>query len=498
MRHYSALIGGKHVDTAEHAYALDIAALLNPSPELSSLVMSNDPALDSHPLVLGSVAMATPELQDQALEAAAAAWPEWMRFPVAQRLQLVRHARRLLRQRRDDLTDLMMAEGCPRVLADWQLDSVNHAMSEETLTLHASQLSQEFVHDGVRLLLRRLPDGVVCFNPPRNAPASNSFMCVPALAGGNSVVVRVPRSCPMSLTFALTEIVAPALDACGAPPGTLNIFCADQPPTMRKWLSSPLVNDIFFFGNSQNGMSVERRCVEAGKKAILELSGNDGLLVWHDADLSLAAAALGECFLGSGQICMAPKYAIVHPLIADELLARVAAIAAAQRSGDPRTPGVTLSPVLQRARFFHTMRTALDDGAALVCGGQPIDANFVEPTVVRFDGFTSSSVIRTEKFFPLLPIVVPPAGPSLLDPAIDFMNANPYGLRNSLWSTDPAVIDRFLARMLNGGNLRVNLSHLSCHPYLPTHGGTGLSGGPCGEANFSLLRTTHLQAAAIA
>src|SRR5262249_10201585 len=86
----------------------------------------------------------------------------------------------------------------------------------------------------------------------------------------------------------------------------------------------------------------------------------------------------------------------------------------------------------------------------------------------------------------------------MLRGCLQFMENNPYGLRNSLWSNDPGIASEFCDHLSNGGVLKVNDSHIGFVAAMPTHGGTGLSGGPFGECNFPLLRTTHLQGISIA
>lgn len=534
-RHHPAYVGGRSVDTDEVTYGVDVAALLDPagSADLWERLLAGDPGVATHSYVIGSVAMAGEPLVKEAIEAAAEAAPRWARVPLATRLAMIGRARQLLLAHREPLTELMMAEGHPRVLAEWQVTGGANALDERSVAWWATQMEQELDLDGRRMRLVRRPDGVVCVNPPRHAPTGNGLLALGPLAAGNSVVVRVPRSLPMSLSYLLAEVFVPALEECQAPPGTLNVICADQPSVMQQWLDSPLVSTIFYFGTSAYGIELEQRCVAAGKKPVLELSGNDGVLVWRDADLDHAAAALGEAFLGSGQICMAPNHVLAHPAIADELLERLVAVAGEQRAGHPSADGVTLSPVLRPDRFAEALDSALAGGARLVCGGRRIDRDgrpddrglFVEPTVVRIDGLPAAAthrVVREETFFPLLPVVVPEPGggggggggagggdsgggggrsaddPDLLDRMIAFLNANRYGLRNSLWARDPVVIDQFVARVTNGGNLRVNESHLAFHRVLPTHGGAGLTGGVWGEANYPILRTSRLQAAVIA
>jgi acyl-CoA reductase-like NAD-dependent aldehyde dehydrogenase len=311
--------------------------------------------------------------------------------------------------------------------------------------------------------------------------------------------------------YLVRELFAPVLRELGAPPGTLNGICGKPVEVLDRWLAHPLVNDIFYFGGTEEGLRIQRECVERGKKPILELAGNDGLVVWHDADLALAAEAITESFVGSGQICMVPNYVVAHPAIADELLTLVRERAAEIRPGYPDDEGVLLAPVRRSEKFFALLASAVEQGATIACGGRRVELDgtpseagvFLEPTVVRVDGLAGArelDVVRHETFFPLLPFIVPHPGADtdLLDLVLAFVNSNEYGLRNSLWSGSDDVIDTFVERVHNGGLLKVNDSHIGFLPYVPTHGGTGLTSGTFGEANYPMLKTTHVQGVSIA
>lgn len=416
---------------------------------------------------------------------------------------------RILR-RAEEFLDILIAEGHPRRLAEWELSGFLRGLDPSSLTWIGQQLHREFADRSRRLLLTRKPDGVVCVNPPQNAAASNAGIGILALIAGNTLVVKAPRSTPLGVMFLYRELVAPALDRHGAPAGTLNIVSGPTQQLLKQWLSSPLVNDVIFFGDSEAGLDFATACVAKGKKPIVELSGNDGFVVWRDADLDAAAEALLECFFGSSQICMVPKYAIVHPVIADAFLVRFLARVRTIHPGFPEDPSVLLSPVLKAHKFFEFLSEATKRGAEQLTGGKRVDVAgqpsltgaFIEPTVVRVDGLDLADklrCVREETFFPLLPIVVPEpiADQLLLERIIRFLNANEYGLRNSLWATDHSVVDEFVQGVCNGGLLKVNDSHIGFVPYLATHGGTGRTGGPFGELNYVALRTTHLQGVSI-
>jgi acyl-CoA reductase-like NAD-dependent aldehyde dehydrogenase len=512
---YPSHVGGRDIDADRHVYTVSTRSILD--DVFASLTLKRrleqgalDPAAAGDSVV-GRCAVADADTVRLASQAAAAAAPGWAAVPLATRMRLGAGIRERLHAHHADLVEVLVAEGNPRALVEWQVAGLFETFSEQTLGWCARQMHQEFRHGPRTLLVRRMPDGVVCVNPPQNAPAASALFGITALLAGNAVVVRAPRSAPLGVMYALRELVLPVLAELGAPAGTLNMFCARPGPVMREWLDSPQVDDIFYTGGVDKGLAIERHCVERGKKPILELAGNDCLVVWRDADLDLAVEALLECFYGSGQICMVPNQVIAHPAIADDLLDLLCAAVAGIRPGFPEDDGVLLTPVLRSERFFGYVRDAVERGARVVHGARRLEVDgsacdtglFLEPTVLRIDGLAGSreiDAVREETFFPLLPVIVPaPASDAqLLDQVLGFVNSNPYGLRNSLWATDPLVIDRFVSQVGNGGLLKVNDSHIGFLPYLPSHGGTGLTGGVFGEANYLMLRTSHLQGVSVA
>lgn len=513
---YSAYIGGEDFTGSGWVYTVSSQSLLEDvftSVKLKR-ALEKDPDPNSiaaqHPYVVGRCAIIADDDVDLATEAAAGALDTWAAVPLADRMRLGERFREQLVAHQDTLLDILVAEAHPRKLARWELTCLLQVFSKASCSYYAQQMYAEFHQGPRRLIVRRQPDGVVCVFPPQNAPAPSAALAVLALMAGNTLVVRAPRSIALSTYYIMRELVAPLLEELGAPPGTLNVICGRPRPMLDHWLAHPLVDDILFFGGSEEGLRFERDCVARGKKPILELAGNDGLLVWKDADLVLAAEAITEAFYGSGQICMVPNYVLVHPDIAEDLLAEVRRQTAEIRPGFPQDDDVVLSPVRRSERFFKLLDQATGLGGEIITGGRRVEVDgtpstsgvFLEPTVVRVDGLDEAreyDIVREETFFPLLPIVVLHEAPDeeLLDQAIRFLNANRYGLRNSLWARSPEVIDRVVARLRNGGLLKVNDSHIGFLPYLPTHGGTGLTGGAFGEANYPIIKTSHLQGVSI-
>lgn len=515
MRSYPLLIGGAEEGGKGWTYVIHASDLIrdleNAFTFKRQLELGNiDPFCSHSPTIAGRCAWGGIEDCRRAIDAAWGASDEFSRFPLKERVALVAAVHEQLANRIDEFTEVLISEGHPKRLAEWEISGMLAGSSPETLEWLSGQLEHETHWQSRRLRIVRKPDGVVCVNPPQNAAASNSFMGLQALLAGNTLVVRAPQSAPLGVMYVYHELMRPVLREWKVPKGTVNVVSGAGRAMTKCWMDDPKVASILFFGDSKTGLRIGRECVEKGKKAVLELSGNDGLVVWKDADLDRAEAALLECFYGSSQICMVPKFAIVHPSIAGIFLERFVSRVRQLKPGYPDDPNTILTPTAKVAQFFEMLAEAEREGASTLCGGHQVDVDgsrshkglFVEPTVVSVSGFELASKLSCvchETFFPLLPIVIPePASDDeLIKRTVDFLNSNEYGLRNSLWSQDEPIVQRFTADVRNGGILKVNDSHIGFLPYISTHGGSGRSGGPYGEMNYASLRLSRLQGIAI-
>ena len=439
MRSYQLFIDGQDCDGEGWNYTVRASAfLVDPIAAFElkrALELGEKDPADAPPEVVARCAWGADEANDRALAAAASASSEFARTPRDVRHQIGIDFHDGVAAHAEELVEILIAEGHPRRLAEWEIRGVLEATAPESIDWYFQQLHQEISDGPRRVILARKPDGVVCLNPPQNAAGSNSALGVGPLLAGNTLVVKAPRSTPLSVMFLYRDIVAPILERHGAPAGTLNIISGDSKRILRQWTRSPVVDDIMFFGDSSVGLKVGNECVTHGKKAILELSGNDGIVIWDDADLDAASAAMTECFYGSSQICMVPKYAIAHPAIAEELIERLLDRVSGIRPGYPEDPSVVLSPVLKADRFFDFLDEARESGAAILSGGRRVDVNGEAVGPRRSSSSRRSSqciglsrapaplCVREETFFPLLPVIVPEAGSDdgqLLDEVIRF------------------------------------------------------------------------------
>ncbi|UGY91014.1 aldehyde dehydrogenase family protein [Streptomyces gobiensis] len=510
---YAVLVGGERQSGQGWVHWPRAGALLSTPYDTMALKArldcgSADAADLDDARLAGRVALSTYAQGAETLRLARRAGKEWRRVPLDRRLGFVAAMYDALCERAEDMVAVLVAEGHPVRVARWELTVALSMIHRESLA-HARQLLEwRTEQSGRRIRLVRRPDGVVGLNAARNAGFLSSALGLLVLAAGNALVVNAPPAAPLAVAFLYHELVAPLLERHGAPPGTLSVLCSPSRPAVRQWLGSPDCDDIFYYGPARHGARLEAECLEHGKKPVLELSGNDAMVVWRDADLERAATAAAERYYGSGQLCIAPKFVVVHPDVADAFTALLHRRVAELRVGPPEDPDVVLSAVVKRGDCLDVLREAVEQGAEHLCGGELVDVEdkptargpFVRPVLLRAHGLAAARrmrAVREETFFPLMCVIVPDradhAGPDQLhDDIVEFVESNPYGLRNSLWASDPYVVERF-CDIGNGGVLKVNDSHVGCLPVLPTVGGTGLSGGTLGEANLPYLRTTRLQ-----
>lgn len=512
MRSYTTWIGGTERDPVRWIYGVTAQSLIDGdlgalSAKAAGDTLPIDGLPDGAQHLTGRMGVCSFDDVEDASRAARRASTEWARWSAADRCKLFDIVASLLAERRDEYAAVLVAEGHPAGLVQIEIDGLMASLTPEAKDETLRLLEDHREIGDRRVAYLRRPDGVIGLNPPANAAATNSLYGLGAIIAGNTIVVRAPTTVPLGTGWLWHEIVRPALQTLGAPAGVANLICYSAAEVLDHWRETPNIDTLVYFGSSARGLRFGEQWHQSGKKAVLELAGNDGVLVWHDADLDAAVNALMECFYGSAQICLVPKYAIVHPAVAEQVLDRLVARASAIVPHDLADPDAVLAPVLDQNGFFDVLENAIDNGCEILCGGRRLDGAgtytssgaFIEPTVLRVNGFdraVKTSAVTQETFFPLLPVVVADlhtTEDALLAECLDFMNANEYGLRNSVHCAAGQVVDEVLRSLHNGGIVKINDSHVATTTGAPTWGGTGLTGGPYGQTNIPALATTRLQ-----
>lgn len=513
MRKFTLLLNGKDLDTGIYEYYPYMDKVITDFRGTYRIITQ---------LKLGQLAEESPEAREyiyakycvgrddtnlKAIEAAHNASKTFRYMPLSIRRKILGDMHKNLLENKEELLKMFIVEGHPRRLAEWEFSGMEKGCRDESLDFFKKELWKEIGRiGGETMYWARKPDGVVCVSPPRNASASSSLIASYALLSGNALVIKPPLRMPLSTLFLWKEIVGEALRSNSAPDGTLNILVGNSSKISREWLESPYVNDILYFGKSENGLLLAEEIMRAGKKPILELSGNDMMFVWKDGDLKGSISALMDAFLGSTQICMVPKAAIVHNDIYEQFTNEFVRQVKKMKVGLPSDPETCFSPVALADSFFIFLDDALTKGAELLFGGNRINYKglkddkgvYLQPTVISIDEYKKAFdmlCIKEENFFPLLPVVrvKGSSDKAIFEAMMDFANSNEYGLRTSVWAKSNLYIRKFVRHINNSGLLRINSRHVDFSSYLSTHGGTGRSGGPYGEMNYVWQKTSHLQ-----
>ncbi|MEE1761718.1 aldehyde dehydrogenase family protein [Streptomyces sp. SP18BB07] len=299
----------------------------------------------------------------------------------------------------------------------------------------------------------RQPVGVVtCITSYNNPWANPAGKIAPALAMGNTVVVKPAPQDPLSV-----HRMAEALEAAGVPPGVVNVVGGSGADVGEAAVDSPDVDMVSFTGSSAIGRRIAEVCGRGMKRQLMELGGKGAAVVFDDADLGAAVAGIATTFtFYSGQICTAPTRVIAQRGVYDRLVSQLAAYAARLPVGDPRAPGTVVGPVISAAhrdRVESYVELGRKEGARVVAGGErpPYERGFwVAPTLLA-DCTPDMRVVREEIFGPV--VVVLPFDDE--DEAVALANDSDYGLIDYVWSGDVARAFR-VARRLRAGGVGVN------------------------------------------
>jgi glyceraldehyde-3-phosphate dehydrogenase (NADP+) len=403
--------------------------------------------------LLGHVTDASPAEVDEAVTGVAAAVASGESWPAWRRREVLDAASQLVLKQRESLTQVISREGCKTV----QEAGREVARAAETLRLSAQQagcLTGETLpfsdtprgHDRLGWYTRE-PVGVVAaitpFNDPLNLVAHKMG---PALAGGNGIVLKPAEATPLT-ALAFARIL---LDA-GVPADRFAIVPGTGSGAGRALVGHPLVDLVSFTGGYRTGNEVARTA--GAKKTLMELGGNNAVLVLADADRELAAQAVVDGAFGvAGQNCLSVQRVFVDARIAARFTQDVVKATEALTVGGKADPRTDIGPLInerEARRVEEWVREALDHGAELLAGGRREGA-FHWPTVLTGVP-TDARVMTDEVFGPVL--TIEPF--DTVDEAVARANDTHYGLQAGVFTTglDTALT---IAERLRVGAVMVN------------------------------------------
>ena len=333
--------------------------------------------------------------------------------------------------------DVPMAAECFRYFAGWA-----SKIEGEVVPVRAASLNYT-LHE---------PIGVIGAITPWNFPIlMAAWKAAPALAAGNTVVLKPARETPLT-ALRLAEIAAEA----GLPPGVLNVVPGRGTVAGAALVDHPRVGKISFTGSTEVGRDIMRRGSVTLKRLTLELGGKSPNIVFPDADLDLAVrGASNGIFFNKGEVCTAGSRLFLHEALHDAFVDRLQAQVGKLTQGDPLDPKTRLGPQVSEAQMKQVLgyvEKGRAEGARLVCGGErPAGKGyFVRPTIFT-DVQPSMTIAREEIFGPVLSVI----RFKDVEEVVRAANDTPYGLAAAVWTKDIKLAHR-TARLLQAGTVSIN------------------------------------------
>ena len=429
---------------------------------------SIDPATGE---IVGEVPITPPEEIAAVVARARAAQPAWDALGLEGRADTLARAAEILSGRVEAHARLITREmGKPLAEATLEARSLGHGLTEHLEEI-VEALSPESVEDGrVRSTVYHDPLGVCAAITPWNFPMSMpSWMCIPALAAGNTVILKPSEETPLcgqAYADALNEVL---------PAGVLQVVHgADE---QGKALVASDVDMIAFTGSREAGKAILREASGTLKRVVLELGGKDPLIVLEDADVAEAAKfAAHNSFRNCGQVCVSTERIFVDERIADAFEEALAGIARAIKVGNG-LEGADVGPMVsawQRDHVLRQLETAVAQGARVLAGGEGHHDNFVTPTVLA-DVTDDMDIAREETFGPVAAVTRVRSA----EEAVERANAGRFGLGAVVFGTDEGRTAA-VARRLSAGMIGINGG---------VHGATGTPWVGARESGFGFHKS---------
>ena len=397
---------------------------------------------------------------DAAVQAAGAALNgPWSRLTLAERTEVLYAVAAGIEQRFDQFLEAEVADtGKPVSLAshiDIPRGAANFRIFADVVKNVSGEHFDMPTPDGTGALnySLRVPKGVVAVVCPWNLPLLlMTWKVGPALACGNSVVVKPSEETPSTATL-LGEVMNEA----GVPHGVYNVVHGFGPDSAGEFLvSHPGVDAITFTGETVTGEAIMQRAAVGVRDVSFELGGKNPAVIFADCDLEATIEGIGRaCFANTGQVCLGTERVYVERPVFDEFLAALKAKAESLTLGDPHDTATTLGPLISlehRRKVLSYYERARADGATLITGGGIPDmaspytqGAWVEPTI--WTGLSEDSpVVREEIFGPCCH--VRPFDSE--EEAVRLANDTPYGLATSIWTQNAARAHRVAAQITVG------------------------------------------------
>lgn len=375
--------------------------------------------------VLGEVCEAGPAEVDSAIAAAARAFPAWAALGAQRRKPLLDRFAAEVGARADALC-VVESNDAGVLLSRMRHGVVPRSMQNITwFAQHALTLQDRTIDtEQARHIVRHDPAGVVAVITPWNAPLMLATWKIgPALAAGNTVILKAPEWAPLT-----SSLLADCAHAAGLPPGVFNLLQGSGAGPGARLVSDPRLARISFTGSVGTAKWIAGAAAANLVPCSLELGGKSPFIVLADADPDAAAATAALMYRNAGQVCLAGTRLLVHRGVVRHFVEAMRDHVARLRIGDPRDEGTEIGPIIdprQLERVEGFIERARAAGARVSWGGRrhPYGAQYYEPTLVT-DVTQAHEIVQQEVFGPVLTLQTFETD----EQAIDMANGTDYGL----------------------------------------------------------------------
>ncbi|WP_333012160.1 NAD-dependent succinate-semialdehyde dehydrogenase [Kluyvera sichuanensis] len=443
--------------------------------------------------VVAKVAKAGKQETEQAIAAAARAFPLWRAKTAKARSELLYRWYQLIIEHKSWLAKLMTIEqGKPLKEAEGEVDYA--ASFIQWFAEQGKRANGEIIppaKPGSRILATREPIGVVAAITPWNFPmAMLTRKLGPALAAGCTGVIKPANNTPLC-AFALLALAKKA----GIPDGVLNAVAGNTLEISDAIMASHDVRKISFTGSTSVGKTLVRNAAETMKKVSMELGGNAPYIVFEDADIDAAVqGAIANKFRNAGQVCVSVNRFYIHDSVYERFVSQLAAAVKALKVGNGLDDGVIVGPLIEAAavkKVREHVEDAVAKGAKVLAGGQPhaLGGNFWQPTVLG-DCQEKMLLAQEETFGPLAACF----RFSDEDEVIQRANNTPYGLAAYFYTQNLSRVFR-VSQALESGMIGINECAVSTElgPFGGVkESGLGREGSVLGLEEYLEVKTLHI------
>jgi 1-pyrroline-5-carboxylate dehydrogenase len=450
--------------------------------ELSTKFKSINPAKKDEVIGIFSDADADAEnLVNKALDAATKTFETWRFVPAKERAEYLFRAAEIIRNRKHYFSAWMIFE----VGKTWAEADGDTAEAIDFLEFYGREMLRWAEEQPItpsplpeKNEFEYIPLGVGAIIPPWNFPLAILVgMTMSAVVTGNTTVLKPSPDAP-TIAYKFMEV----LEEIGLPAGVVNYVVGSGTKVGELMVSSPKTRFISFTGSKAVGLHIYEQAAKTQpgqrwmKRVVAEMGGKDAIIVCEDADLDSAALGVVQSAFGfQGQKCSACSRLIVDEKVHDELLEKVKALTEKLKIGEPTDAETQMTAVInQKAydRAVSAVKTALDEGGELICGGKGDDSQgfYIEPTIIK-NVKAGSTIEQNEIFAPVLAVIKV----KNYNEALEVANGTEYGLTGAVYSTSKENLER-AKREFHVGNLYLNRkctgALVGVHPF----GGFNMSG----------------------